>query len=344
MKTGSWQDIIGHEQQIRQLRHMVETGHIQHALLFTGPEGVGKMTAAMLFAAAVLCETLPHTGQPCGECLSCRNLAQTAHPDFIKIAPEGQTIKIDQIRAMQQAVSARPLVGSYRVCVIEGAELMTDQAANSLLKLLEEPPAYLIFILTASRRYSLLDTIVSRCRIYRFEPVAAELISSYLIRRGVQEELALAAARMSGGRCGFALRLAQPEGFTARNEAINILQELEAPPMQRIWDIAAGLNEQDDKTVVDLLTNLSGCLRDLVMIKTGLGTELAFSADQIQRLARLAAGWSRPALIKAYGAVRQAQRAITGNANTRLTIETLIMELIEYRGGQLGADSGWNPV
>lgn len=344
MKAVSWQEIIGHEQQIGQLKHMLETGQLQHALLFTGPEGVGKMTAATLFAAAVLCENLSRQGEACGECPSCRRLVQMAHPDFIKIAADGQTIKIDQIRAMQQAMSVRPLMGSYRICVIEGAELMTDQAANSLLKLLEEPPAYLIFILTANRRYSLLDTIVSRCRSYRFETVAVNLITGFLTERGVPETLARTAARMSGGRVGLALRLAQPEGFTARDEAIGLLMDLAALPMQRIWDIAAGLNDQDDKTVLELLTNIGCCLRDLAMVKTGVGAELAFSADQLERLSELAAGWSRASLIKAYAAVRQAQRAIGGNANTRLTIESLFMELTEYRGGQTGADGGWNPV
>lgn len=344
MKDVAWQKLIGHEQQITQLRHMLETGQLQHALLFTGPEGVGKMTAAMLFAAAVLCETQSGQGEACGECPSCRMLVQMAHPDFIKIAPDGQTIKIDQIRAMQQAMSVRPLVGSYRVCVIEGAELMTDQAANSLLKLLEEPPAYLIFILTANRRYSLLDTIISRCRSYRFATVPVKLIAGFLAGCGVQEALAQAAARMSGGRVGLALRLSQPEGFAARDEAIGLLKDLDEFPMQRIWDIAAGFNEQDDKRVLDLLTNMGCCLRDISVVKTGLGAKLAFSADQLERLSELAAGWSQASLVKAYAAVRQAQRAIGGNANTRLTIEALFMELTEYRGGQAGADGGWNPV
>ncbi|MCX7780867.1 MAG: DNA polymerase III subunit delta' [Negativicutes bacterium] len=339
-----WRDIVGHQANIAALRRMLESGKLQHAMLFTGAAGVGKFTVAGILAAAILCRE-SRTGEACGSCPSCRQLTSGAHPDLITLSPEGQNIKIDQVRAMQREMALAPCLSEYRVCIIDNAETMTEQAANSLLKLLEEPPAYLVFILTASQRYRLPDTIVSRCRLYRFQPVAAPLLEAVLTGRGVEARRAAAAARLSGGRVGLALSLAAPDGFNSRDEALALLATLPGASLQAILDIAAALNERDDKVVLELLRHLGCLIRDMAVVRNGDDTRLVLSVDILAKLRHMAGYWDEQTLSGAYREVREAERAIAGNANTRLAIEALCLRLIDlYKGGKPVANSSWSPV
>ena len=327
-----WSDIIGHEEPIGMLKRMLQNGNIQHALLFTGPDGVGKSTVARHLAAAILCEDR-HRGEACGVCSACVTLSRGAHPDLYTISPEGTSIKIEQIRVMQREMAMSPCQSQYRVCIIETAEHMTDQAANSLLKVLEEPPAYLVFILTSNQRHRLLDTIVSRCRLFPFQPVLPAIIADTLVHKGINDDTAQAAARLSGGRIGTALKLAEPDGLEVRNSALSLLERL-AGANPSAMDIAAGIYEQDDKQVLNLLRNLAMLLRDLLVLHTSQSEQLIFNADIIGQLTALSRHWSDEALIRSYGEIRQAERALASNANTRLTAEALLIHLTElYKGG-----------
>lgn len=339
-----WADIIGHSQTISMLRRMLQSGDIQHAMLFTGPDGVGKVTVAKIMAAGILCEN-GSQGEACGVCGSCQMLARGGHPDLYQLSPEGSSIKIDQIRSMQREMAMSPCHSQKRVCIIETAETMTDQAANSLLKVLEEPPAYLVFILTASQRYRLLDTVVSRCRLFPFHPVSPGLIADTLTNKGVEERKALTAARLSGGRIGTAHTFAGTGGLDARDKAVAILSRLSSAKSQNLLDIAGVLYEKEDKTAAQLMPHLSALIRDLAVLKTAKPQQLVFNIDIIEQLAVLAENWSEDALSGSYAELRQAERAIAGNANARLTSEALIIQLSElYKGGKPVANSSGSPV
>lgn len=338
-----WKDIIGHSQTIGMLKRMLESGDIQHAMLFTGPEGVGKLTVAKIMAAGILCENRSQ-GEACGSCHSCRMLARGAHPDLYVLSPEGNNIKIEQVRSMQREMTMSPCESQKRVCIIETAETMTDQAANSLLKILEEPPAYLVFILTANQRYRLLDTVISRCRLFPFQPVSAALIADTLTGKGVETRKALTAARLSGGRIGTAYALAADGGLDDRDKAVAIVKKLSAARSQGILDIAAELYEED-KTAAGIIRQLSTLIRDLSVLKTAEPQQLVFNIDSIEILAVLAENWSEEALSRSYSQLRQAERAIAGNANLRLTAEALMIEISElYKGGIPVANSSGSPV
>lgn len=340
----AWQDIIGHGQTVDMLKRMLQTGDIQHAMLFTGPEGIGKSSVAAIMAAGILCENRQQ-GEACGRCRSCQLLARASHPDLYTVYPEGQNIKIDQIRVMQREMAMSPCQSQYRVCIIGTAENMTDQAANSLLKILEEPPAYLVFILTVNQRHRLLDTIVSRCRSFPFHPVSAGVIADTLAARGTQANTALAAARLSAGRVGIAYKLAEPDGFAARDQALSILERLPEASGQVILDIAAGIHERQDKTALELLHCLGVLIRDLLVLKIPQSQQLVFNIDILDRLAALADGWHDEALVRAYGELRQTERALAGNANTRLTCEALLIQLMDLnKGGKPIANRSWRPV
>jgi DNA polymerase-3 subunit delta' len=190
-----------------------DPGRMTHAWLFTGPPGSGRSVAARAFAAALLC---PHQG--CGECPSCHQVAAGAHADLLLIRPDGLSYGVRQTRELVLKSATSPVYGGWRVVLFEDADRATEQAANALLKAIEEPPPRTIWLLCAPSAADLTPTIRSRCRlvILRTPPTAA--VAEILQREGVDRDSALAAARASLGHIGRARRLAS-DAQTARHRA-----------------------------------------------------------------------------------------------------------------------------
>ncbi|MBC7104806.1 MAG: DNA polymerase III subunit delta', partial [Firmicutes bacterium] len=192
-------DLLGHERNIAFLRRAVASGRVAHAYLFYGPGGVGKAKVARMLAGALLCPRAEQ-GEPCGQCDDCRWFAGGRHPDWYQVDPAGATIRIEQVRGLQRALWRRPLRGRYRVCLVTNAEAMSTEAANCLLKTLEEPPAATVFVLTSDRWHDLPPTVVSRCQRLRFDPLPPEKVASWLAREhGVEEQRAWLAAYLACG-------------------------------------------------------------------------------------------------------------------------------------------------
>ena len=157
--------IVGQAFAQRMLANMIRREMIPHAALLWGPAGVGKLSLAKSFAAALNCTGRGDSVSACGSCSSCRLLASGNHPDVRVVEPDRRNIGIDQIRDTIEAVSYRSYSSKWKVWIFRHADLMTEQAANSLLKILEDPPSNTVFILTAQNLYSILPTVVSRCRL-----------------------------------------------------------------------------------------------------------------------------------------------------------------------------------
>ncbi len=160
----SWDRLLGQELAKRILQNQIEAGQVSHAYLFTGPPATGKRQAAVILAQAVNCTQNP---KPCGVCISCRQIETNAHPDVRYITPEGGSIKLQPIKDLLAEAVLTPNEGLYRVFIIESAETMTREAANALLLILEEPPHFDLFILTAAA--PVIPTIESRCQVLRFQ-------------------------------------------------------------------------------------------------------------------------------------------------------------------------------
>jgi len=189
------------------LARQVASGEIAHAWLLLGPAGSGKRPTSTAMAAAILCPVEPWTG--CGECSTCLRVLRHRHPDAHHIVPEGPLIPVDVIREVVVPEAARsPFEAQMKVFVIEEAERMNPAAQNALLKTLEEPPGDTVFILISDREDEVLETIRSRCRVVRLEPLPEQKIVDLLIRQGVAEEAALIAARVSDGDLERALAIA----------------------------------------------------------------------------------------------------------------------------------------
>jgi DNA polymerase III, delta'' subunit len=331
-----WETVAGHDDVAAMLRNMLISGRVPHALLFAGPAGIGKMLAARILAAALLCGS--GRDEPCGDCPSCRLVAQGAHPDLIVLTADGASLKIDQIRALQHEAALASYHGAGRVFLIEEAERLTTQAANSLLKTLEEPPAGAVFILTTASLPSMLPTVVSRCRVFKFRPLAPDVLSPLLQRKGAPEKLARVTARLSGGRVGEALALLDEGGLALRDEAAALVAALPTGEASLIWTQGTVLEKLERTDLAGFLRHLSQVLRDLLIIDCGR-EELAFNSDITGKLRVAATAWDAPGLDKALRTVQEARSALEGNANTRLTCEAMLIHLMEAaREGKRHAD------
>jgi DNA polymerase-3 subunit delta' len=204
MVRGSFDGLIGHDRVIGLLINEVSAP--AHAYLFSGPSNVGKATVAHRFAAALLCDSSGRHDQLCS---SCRRCSTGNHPDLIAVEPDGRTaFSVEQARATVAQAPLAPVEGDRKVFVIDEAGSMSEQAANALLKTLEEPTASTVFVLVVESEDDLPATVASRCRTIQFGRVREETLIAALQNRGLEEARAGEAARISGGRPGLALGLA----------------------------------------------------------------------------------------------------------------------------------------
>lgn len=209
-----------------QILRPVQTGRIVHAQLLAGPQGTGKHAAALLMARAVNCDG---TGEkPCNVCPSCRQFLSGNSPRLIEIAPDGNSIKVDEIRKLIEKIHLRPESG-FMCVVIDQADRMNEAAQNALLKTLEEAPEYALFFLVTEKASSLLPTIRSRCAFIRFAPLTDETVEQRLVEMGIGETQAHQAARNAAGSIGKAYRLLSDDSFLPlkqrATEALKVLKK-----------------------------------------------------------------------------------------------------------------------
>ena len=200
--------IIGHRQILEQLYHAIASNRVAGAYLFVGVANVGKETVALHFAKTINCLTQGEGA--CGTCLACRKADDGNHPDLQIIRPSGTFIKIDQIRELQKRIIYRPLEGVRKVYILTEAEQMNLEAANCLLKTLEEPPADSVLILLTTNLDALLPTIRSRCQIIPFHPLVVSELAGHLTERfDIDESQAFSISTAAGGAVGKALTMVQ---------------------------------------------------------------------------------------------------------------------------------------
>jgi DNA polymerase-3 subunit delta' len=189
-----WERLVGQESAVRALREAVAKGAVGHAYLFAGPEGVGRELAALALAASMNC---PRGG--CGACDVCAKVLRRAHPDVHMVAPEGAQILVSQIRRLRDEAHRSPFEGRTKIFIVEDAERMNPAAASALLKVLEEPPGDVVFVLVTAAPEDLPPTIVSRCRRIDFSPLGPAAIRTILVEHhGIDGERAAWAARVAG--------------------------------------------------------------------------------------------------------------------------------------------------
>lgn len=318
--------IVGQQLLKKTLQRSLQGGETGHAYLFSGPPGCGKRTMALLFAQALNCRA---PDPPCQQCLSCRKSTSGNHPDIYRLVPQGNSLKIEQLREIRESLYYLPLDGRHKICIIEDAELLTLPAANSLLKILEEPPTRLVFILLSGRPWALPPTVLSRCASFMLKPLQPREVAALLESLGNipprKKELIIA---LSGGNPGQALTQAEQDPGEAYGEAQSLLKAVEHGPATGIFALAENLSARTDLSALldiilyiyrdRLVSALAGCAGESLLesvAETGYGTK----ADNIMGKAYF--------LEKICSALLQLQSEIRSNVNRRLALEVLFLQM-----------------
>ena len=275
---------------------MAASQRVPHALLFVGPPGIGKKKTAFAFLQALNCER--ELGEGCGSCRCCERIERLTHPDVLLVSPDGGAIKIGQVREVISTLSLRPLEARWRAVVVDGAELMTKEAANAFLKTLEEPPPQVVIILVASRLDALPLTVSSRCQIVKFSPLRDEEVEEVLGRLGVEDRGLVALAEGSPGR---ALELGESR------EMGEMLQKTLRGGIKEVLEVGERLG------------------RDREGAKKFLGLLLKYIRGELEQ--------AEEETFDVFWEVLRAYRSLDENANVRLSLEGALFALHSFSEG-----------
>ncbi|MBL8098918.1 MAG: DNA polymerase III subunit delta' [Anaerolineales bacterium] len=321
-------NLLGHEWAVDMLRQHVARNEIRHAYLFSGAPGLGKRTLALRLAQALNCEKPIGAGIPCFTCRTCKQIDSMAHPDLsvIQAETEGGTLKVDQIRELQRTINLRPYQSQHRVSLFLRFHEANDNAANALLKTLEEAPSHAVLILTAESPEQLLPTINSRCEILRLRPLPIEAVTSDLMQKGIEEEQARLLAHISGGRPGFARKLVDDVSLLEkREERLNDLQTLLPAPRVEKFSYADKLSKDKDVMRQTILVWLS-YWRDVMLRVAGAETAL-INIDRNMEIEFLAGRLDLPSARKVVSNLENTLEKMDRNVNSRLLAEVLLLDL-----------------
>jgi len=331
--TDNW-NMLGHEWAVEMLHQHAARGDVRHAYLFCGPPGLGRRTLALRLTQALNCTEPIAAGIPCGTCRDCRQVGSMQHPDMNVIQAlddegrpkEGGTLRVNQVREVQHALSLKPFQAKYRVALFLRFQEANDNAANALLKTLEEAPAHAILLLTADTPEQLLPTIVSRCEILRLRALPIGAIEADLLERGVEEERARLLAHISGGRPGYARRLVNDVTvLEKREERLNDLQTLLPAPRVEKFAYAEKLAKDKD-TMRQVIFIWLSYWRD-VMLRVAQAETPLVNIDRNMEIEFLAGRLNLSAARRVVNDLESALEKMDRNVNSRLLAEVLLLDL-----------------
>ncbi|MCS6776996.1 MAG: hypothetical protein RMJ43_11365 [Chloroherpetonaceae bacterium] len=362
------QQIFGQEAAIGAIRRALAHDCLAGAYLFVGAPGTGKGALADALASAATCTAPVHPFDACGQCGSCRRLRAGTHPEVVRVSPAGEQTQIwqfwtrdnrDTPGVLSTTLCYAPVIGRRRVYILEQADTLTEAAANSLLKVLEEPPPYALFLLRAPHTSHVLPTIVSRCQIVRVHPVPTDRLTDYLAQRfHMPADRAEAIAAYAEGKVGQAVRMAENPAIAAeiarvldlaegiprapRVRALRLAEQLrqcaaqlralpggQADPISGDeGDTAPAKEKASRRTLLGCIDLLVIFYRDLLALSVSGASACVVNRDRVDRLARIAASAGPERWMYCLDALLMARRRLEANANVAMVTEALMMALV----------------
>jgi len=319
--------ILGNLHAINGLRAMLLNNRFPHAILFTGPTGVGKHTTARLFAMAVNC--LNKNNAPCLECKNCRRFNNSNYPDFIETLPDTKWIKIEQIRESTKRLSFVPVEDGLKVWIIVDAHLLNEQAANALLKILEEPPPNNIIILTALGDDSLLDTIKSRCMKLSFYSLPDHMAATIIKKKlETDDKTAIQIANICGGSPGMAISMDDEIISSFKISLIKLFSYGNTMTIKETLDMAMKISKMSDH-LPNLLEWGKLLCRDIFLTKYHIDKKHISMYETVLSLGNLIYTIPESFVLKIFDAFDETQKAIHKNVNSQIAIESLFLKITD---------------
>lgn len=324
----AFQEIIGHQTVIELLKRALANQRVSHAYLFVGPQGVGKEATAVQLARALNC--LERADDACGECRSCRKYLSGNHPDFKMIRPVENSISIEQIRELQKDIVYKPYESRWKIYIIDDADQMTLEAANSLLKTLEEPPHYAVIIMVSDRKDSILPTILSRCQVLPFHKLSRDEVKSFLLSRpelvnsGIDvDEVVL----LADGSIGQAIRLlSDDQVWDQRKRVLEFLLRLPEKSNMEIYELIQSLEmDKDVQRWDELLLIFKMFYRDLLILQSMPGKDHIMNQSYFESMQSM--GYSVEELEKVIKLIERTNNVIMSNVDRELALEVMMQKI-----------------
>lgn len=327
---GSFKDVVGHKDILKYISSAVENNRVSHAYILNGERGSGKKMLANLFAMTLLCET--GDNEPCGKCHSCKQAESGNHPDIIRVTHEKpNSISVDDIRTqVNNTVDIKPYQGPYKVYIIPQADMMTPQAQNAILKTIEEPPSYAVFLLLTENAETLLPTINSRCVMLKLRNIKDTLIKKYLMENlEIPDYKADMCTAFAQGNMGRAIMLANSDYFNEiREEAVQLLKHISEMELNEI--VAAVKNISVYKLeITDYLDIIMIWYRDVLLYKATKEIDKVVFKDQLQSIKEQARKSSYEGIELILESLEKAKARLKANVNFDLVMELLFLTIKE---------------
>ncbi len=312
-------DCLGHSRPLSIIQAYLEKSRFSGAYIFSGPEGIGKRMVAKIIAAQLNC-----TGQaerPCGVCSSCLKIQKEEHPD-LHIIQNGQSqIKIEDIRGILRQANLRPYEGVAKVFIIDNAHKLNIEAANSLLKVLEEPPRDVLIILITHKPQNIIKTVLSRCKVIKFSPLIRGQLETVLVKNyALDKTSAHFLAYYAEGRLGLALKLKDTPLLQEKNKIFDSFI-LSSKPLEH------NIMNQSKEQLQASLNILASWFRDIYLLKCGLSDKETIHLDRRSDLLKLIPKFSFKQLDDIMAMLSESSLYLERNINSKLILHNLGAQL-----------------
>ncbi|MDQ0163435.1 DNA polymerase III subunit delta' [Bacillus alveayuensis] len=327
----SWKQLEKYQPRVlKTLQNTIQKNRLAHAYLFEGKRGTGKKGTALLLARSYFCENLLDGYQPCEQCKNCKRIRSGNHPDVHIVEPDGLSIKKWQIQALQEEFAKTGVESNRKLYIISHCDKMTANAANSLLKFLEEPTKGTMAILLTEQIQQILRTILSRCQILSFQPLSPKAIQEELEKKGVPSHIAALASHLTN-HVEEAQRLCEDTWFAeARTLVIKLYEILNSRQNKALLYIHNQWmpffdHKEKLENGLDLLLFL---YKDLISIQTGLENNVIYR-DLLSMLKQHALQLSQRAVLNHVVSIMEAKKRLNANVHPQLLMEQLVLTLQE---------------